>query len=156
MYAESLLVPFKRFLQASFSRCHNNNLATTDLTLCKAPEECALRSLLKDEPEGYGEVSDEEWKLKNIEAGDDANGEDKTTLSKGISEYKISRVKNITKLKLELAKLDEQYLFPDELQQKSAMKKSAKKKSKALVPTTFMIKPRQLPAQSFESGQVKL
>ena len=130
MYDESLLVLFERFLQASFSRCHNDNLATTDLTSCKAPEECALCSLSKDEPEGYGEVSDEEWKLKNIEAGDDVNGDDKTTLSKGISEYEISRAKNIAKLKLELAKLDEQYPFPDELQQKSATKKSAKKKSK--------------------------
>ena len=30
------------------------------------------------------------------------------------------------------------------------------KELQPLVPTTFMIKPRQLPAQSFESGQVKL
>lgn len=32
IYNKSLLVPFEGFLQASFSRCHNNNLAMTSLT----------------------------------------------------------------------------------------------------------------------------
>ena len=74
--------------------------------------------------------------MKNAEeqdkdvAGDDVIGDDNTTLSNGISEYERSKVKNIAKLKLELAKLDEQYLLPDEFQQKAVTKKSAKKKSK--------------------------
>lgn len=101
---------------------------------------------MKEESEGDCEVSNEEWKLKNAKegyeqlasnpvkdkdiAGDDANGDDITTLSKGISEYEISKVKNIAKLKLELAKLGEKYPLPDEFQQKSVTKKSAKNKSK--------------------------
>ena len=63
-------------------------------------------------------------------AGDDAIGDDDTTLSNGISEYERSKAKNIAKLKLELAKLEEQYPLPDKFQQKSATKKLAKKKSK--------------------------
>ena len=93
-----------------------------------------MRSLSKDEAEGDREVSDEEWRLKNAEdqdvAGEDANGDDDTPLSNGISEYERSKAKNIAKLKLELAKLEEQYPLPDEFQQKSATKKSVKKKSK--------------------------
>ena len=74
--------------------------------------------------------------MKNAEeqdkdiAGDDAIGDDDTTLSNGISEYERSKAKNIAKLKLELAKLDEQYPLPEEFQQKAVTKKSAKKKSK--------------------------
>ena len=74
--------------------------------------------------------------MKNAEeqdkdvAGDDTIGDDDTTLSNGISEYERSKAKNIAKLKLELAKLDEQYPLPDEFQQKAVTKKSAKKKSK--------------------------
>ena len=93
-----------------------------------------MRSLLKDEAEGDREVSDEEWRLKNATdqdvAGEDANGDDDTPLSNGISKYERSKAKNIAKLKLELAKLEEQYPLPDEFQQKSVTKKSAKKKSK--------------------------
>ena len=95
-----------------------------------------MRSLSKAEAEGDQEVSNEEWRLKNAEdqdkdvAGKDANGDNDTTLSNGISEYERSKAKNIAKLKLELAKLEEQYLLPDEFQQKSVMKKSVKKKSK--------------------------
>ena len=98
-----------------------------------APEECASCSLSKDEPEGEHEASDKEWKLKNAEDGDqmsasntvkdkdsnvagsdDANGGNAILMR--MSKYKRTREKNIAQLKLELSKLEEQYLLPEAFQ----------------------------------------
>ena len=112
-----------------------------------APEECASCSLSKDEPEGKHKVSDEEWKLKNAEDGDQmsasdtvkdkdsnvAGGDDANrgnAILMRMSEYERTREKNIAQLKLELSKLKEQYLLPDAFQWKLVAKKSTKKKDK--------------------------
>ena len=96
---------------------------------------------------GQHGVSDEEWKLKNAEDGDQmsasdtvrdkdsnvASGNDANrgdAISMRMSEYERTREKNITQLKLELSKLEEQYLLPEAFQQKPVAKKSTKKKDK--------------------------
>jgi hypothetical protein len=83
--------------------------------------DCALRSLSKNEPEDFeGNVSDEELKLKNAEEADEQLGTDTVTsedrntagsddakvdgqvtetLSKGKGEYVRDKAKNIAELK---------------------------------------------------------
>ena len=112
-----------------------------------APEECASRSLAKDEPEGEREVSNEEWKLKNAEDGDQMSASDTVkdkdsnvaggndvnrgdAISMRMSEYERTREKNIAQLKLELSKLEEQYPLPEAFQRKPVAKKATKKKDK--------------------------
>jgi hypothetical protein len=118
---------------------------------------------VKEDPEG-DEVSDEDWKAKNKEEGDkedqsttddgvkflgtdvagdyDAKGDgdaiETGSKSKGLSEYERTKAKNIAALKLELAKLDEQYPVLEELKQmagpkKSVTKKKAKPKGEAVI-----------------------
>lgn len=99
---------------------------------------------MKDKPEG--EVSDEEWRLKHNEAGDekmdtDDCNEDSASVNdagrdhditdvsmKRMSEYQKSREKNIAALKGELAKLDEKYPLPEEFKRKNELKTPANKK----------------------------
>ena len=123
-----------------------------DLCCFKASNDCALRSLSKNEPEDFeGDVSDEELKLKNAEEADEQLGtdtvisEDRNTARsdnakvdgqvtetslKGKGEYVRDKAKNIAELKRELDKVKEQYPLPDELKKKPMVKKSAKGKGK--------------------------
>lgn len=124
----------------------------TGLTLLyKAPNDCASRSLSKDEPEDFeGDISDDEWKLNaeeenrqsatdrvtnedsNAAGGDDAKVDDQVseTSSKGTNESVRNKAKNIAELQGELDNVNAQHPLPDELKQKPASKKSAKKKGK--------------------------
>jgi hypothetical protein len=103
------------------------------------------------DPEGEREVSDEEWKAKNerepeaegqsatgnavksietnVAGADDAKGDadvmETGSKTRGLSEYERTKAENIAKLKLQLAKLDEQFPVPEELKRKEGPKKSA-------------------------------
>jgi len=58
-----------------------------------------------------------EDKDTNVAGGDDVNRDSTIAApSKGMSEYKRNRAKNIAHLKQELAKLEEQYPTPEEFQ----------------------------------------
>ena len=94
------------------------------------------------------EVSDEEWCLKQREdredktaagdgskkvaTGSNEDGRATGTKSQGLSEYKISKAKNIAELRRQLAEVDKEYPFPKELRQKKEVRKqSSSKKDKA-------------------------
>ena len=149
---DEFLVPFKRFLPSSFCEYNNNKLQWLDLRCFKAPTDCTLCSLSKDKPEDFeGDISNDEWKLKNAEeenrqlATDRVTNEDSNaagsdnakvhdqvseTSSKGTNEYVRNNAKNIAKLQGELNNVNAQHLLSDELKQKPVSKKSAKKKGK--------------------------
>ena len=110
-----------------------------------APEDCAAHSLSKEDPEREHEVCDEEWKAKNEQepeaegqsatgntvksietnvAGADNTKGDADVMEMGSKTAERTKAENIVKLKLQLAKLDEQFPVPEELKWKAGPKKS--------------------------------
>ena len=64
----------------------------------------------------------------NVAGGYDAKGGtdvmEAGSKSRGLSEYERTKAENIAKLRLQLAKLDEQFPAPEEVKQKAGPKKS--------------------------------
>jgi len=92
------------------------------------------------------EVSDKEWQKQKEDgdkktAADDGsenaavgtNGDHVTAMkSQGLSEYEINKVKNVAKLKQQLAEVDKNYPLPEEFRGKKDHRKPASsKKGKA-------------------------
>ena len=69
---------------------------------------------------------------KKVATGSNEDGRATGTKSQGLSEYKISQVKNIAELRRQLAEVDKENPFPKELRQKKEVRKqSSSKKDKA-------------------------
>ncbi|KIJ97314.1 hypothetical protein K443DRAFT_9969 [Laccaria amethystina LaAM-08-1] len=92
------LASFEKFLHASFSE-----------------EDCALRSLVKDEIQdsngGVGELGDEDDKSGEEDGGPTGNAPKVAKLC----EYLETREKNIAELKKRLAEIEEQFPMPEDL-----------------------------------------
>jgi len=124
------------------------NQKQTEPTFFKVPDDCTSHGLVKVETEAGSEVSDKEWYSKQKDArgektaADDgsknasagANGDCHITAAKsqGLSDYELKKVKNVAKLKRQLAELDKKYPLPEELRQKEEYRKPGiSKKGKA-------------------------
>lgn len=113
------------------------NSSIDELTFYIAPEDCASRSLTKqemgDEPEGdtaaqETEMNDDEWQKENgDEDGEEGDPEPKVAR---LSEYEKRREQNKAEIALILAGLEEQYQIPEDLARMSKAKKPATKKKK--------------------------
>ncbi|KIM35207.1 hypothetical protein M413DRAFT_20789 [Hebeloma cylindrosporum] len=117
-YDQNILVPFERFLHASFSA-----------------EDCAARSLVKaEEGRDASETGAEE-----CEKAVDANDDEIQKKSGGKSQYEKDKEKNIAEIQGILANLDAEYPMPEGFGRKELSK--AATTSPAPVPTSTSVPP---------------
>jgi hypothetical protein len=120
------LASFEKFLHASFCKYRHGIEPQHALTFLPAEEDCALRSLVKDEIQdsngGVGELGDEDDKSGEEDGGPTGNAPKVAKLCG----YLETREKNIAELKKRLAEIEEQFPMPEDL--KREVKKAARKK----------------------------
>ena len=126
----TFLCPSRSSLMRHFVSNTIWNSSIDQLTFYIAPEDCASRSLTKqemgDEPEGdtatqETEMNDDEWQKENGDK-DSEEGDPEPKVAR-LSEYEKRREQNKAKIALILAGLEEQYQIPEDLARMSKAKK---------------------------------
>jgi hypothetical protein len=150
-YDDKVLLPFERFLHASFRKCYKWNGRDRNLPHSYlAAEDCAARSLsvkpdqAEDKIDGgkvettkESEEQDDEIFSDSHDGSDDIGDtrrnkekgkQAKSSAPAGKSEYSKNREKNIAELQNILSDLKAQYPMPVEFNEKELKKQAAKKK----------------------------